>query len=210
MHAALEALAQTLALKAESEYFFTLSEGLIKVRAIESALDLGWTLQEGAPAPGSAFTIRTGAEGIKISRELRRLTVLDGSADMYVIEPFEMMLEIKARPDVGSKAHAQFDQIMPDITRVAAIPKMALLFVFDQDIYSSFSGERSSVEGRPSTHKNWFNSIFPIYSDILEYGKLSRHTKLDGNAIEFLFISIKNPIGANRILVVGARSDAEF
>lgn len=185
MHNALEDLAKTLSLKAASEPFFTLSEGLIKVRAIESALDLGWTLQEGAPAPGSAFTIRTGEIGITISRELRRLTVLDGSADMYVIEPFEMMLEIKARPDVGSKAHAQFEQIMLDINRVATTPKMALLFVFDQDIYSSFSGERSSAKGRPSLHKNWSNAIFPRYADVLELEKLNRQTNLAGSAIEF-------------------------
>lgn len=177
---------------------------------MESALSLGWTLQEGASAPGSAFTIQQLPDGLSIRRERRQLVVEDGSADLYVIAPIQMMLEIKARPDVGTKAQAQFEQMMLDVRRVAQHRSMALLFVFDPDIYTSFSGERLQVRGRPSAYRPWFNERFPRYAEVVAQTELLREFEAEGAHLALGFFPVVNPLGQPRVLAVGARVDAAF
>jgi hypothetical protein len=182
----------------------------VKVRCIEAALELGWTLQEGASAPGSAFTIERTPDGISVRRDRRLLVVEDGSADLYVVAPAQLMLEIKARPDVGTKAQAQFEQMILDIRRVAQRPNMALLFVFDADIYSSFSGERLELRGRPSVHRPWFTARFPRFADVVGNGLVLREVEAEGAQLALGFFRVTNPLGLPRVLVVGARTDATF
>ena len=61
---------------AGKELFLTLSEGLIKVRCMETALQLGWTLQEGAgnaPAGPVADYARLKNGSLEWSRAARKI-----------------------------------------------------------------------------------------------------------------------------------------
>jgi hypothetical protein len=204
------ALAKRLIDRGGMEPFFTLSEGLVKVRTLEAALDLGWVVQEGAPSPGSAYAITKTVNGVEVVKSLRRLSVADGSADLYITQPIELMLEIKTRPDIGTKAQAGFQQMKLDVRRVSQHKSMALLFLFDRGMYGSFCGENKDGRGRPSVEKDWFTNLFPSHPDVVAVSDVTVEASADGAPLSLWFCAMPNPIGPKRILVLGARTDALF
>jgi len=77
-----------------------------------------------------------------------------------------MLLEIKARPDHGTKSQAQFQEMDADVARAASNPLCALLFVFETKAYRSFSLEKEDNRGRYALAADWFNQYFPKLSMI--------------------------------------------
>lgn len=209
-NANLSTLASAFISLASRERLLTLSEGLVKIRCIEAALDLGWTVQEGAgnSPSGPVADYASGRDGAVLWRRgPRRLALANGSADVAVVEPFEMMLEIKARPDYGTKAQAQFQEMDADVARVAQNRHCAFLFVFDPKIYRSFSGEKRETRGRPAVAPHWFTGTFPPASAVGRPGGYSVTAARDGATVVMAFIEMAE---TSRIVVAGSRVDATF
>lgn len=209
----LSALATTFLSLSAGERLLTLSEGLVKVRCIEAALNLGWTVQEGAgnsPSGPVADFASTRDGAILWRRGPRRLALTDGSADVAIVDPFEMMLEIKARPDYGTKAQAQFQEMEADVARVAKDRRAAFLFVFDPRIYLSFSGEKRETRGRPPVAAHWFTANFPPAAVVAKGGHFSVMAERDGNGIAMEFLTLPFEVGSSRVVAVGARTDSAF
>ncbi len=97
--------------RASGERLLALSEGLIKVRCIEAGLSLCWIAQEGAGRSpvGDVADFLVEKDGlISWQRAERLMRPLTGSCDVTFVSPVRMSLEIKARPDFGTKSQAQF------------------------------------------------------------------------------------------------------
>jgi hypothetical protein len=121
-----------------------------------------------------------------------------------------MLLEIKARPDYGTKSQAQFQQMDADVARVAQHRECAFLFVLDPKIYLSFSGEKTETRGRPAVAAGWFTATFPPIASIPTRGYRVLESERDAAQIEVAFTAIASGSGCNRILALGCRSDASF
>jgi hypothetical protein len=213
MNRKLAALTDAFLQLASREPLLTLSEGLIKIRAAEAALSLGWTIQEGAgtspTGPVADYAaLRNGV--ITWERGDRRLQLPEGSSDLAVVEPFEMFLEIKARPDYGTKAQAQFQEMDADVARISHYTQCALLFVFDPKIYLSFSGEKREVRGRPAVANAWFIRTFPPLDAVVQAHSLDVKGFRDGARLDMTFRAIPFVGGTSRVVVLGSRQDASF
>ena len=213
MQSRLEVLADMFVQITASESLLSLSEGLIKVRCIEAALRLGWTVQEGAGCrpDGDVADYAAMRDGkVLWHRAARTLRLADGSSDVAVVDPFEMLLEIKARPDYGTKSQAQFQQMDADVERVAGNPKCALVFVFDPRIYRSFSGEKTETRGRLAVASEWFIASFPAVETI-RYDQWLLHRVLRRETYLLLrFRRCRHPSSGDTIAVFGAREDSSF
>jgi hypothetical protein len=143
-----------------------LSEGFIKVRCAEAAMSLGWTLQEGVGNKGLADFANLVDGHVTWQRGQRLLSAADGSADLAIVSPFKVILEIKARPDHGTKSQAQFEQMDMDVARVSSDLACALFFVFETKSYRSFSSEKMENRGRRALTSKWFNDCFPKLTSI--------------------------------------------
>jgi len=189
----------------------SLSEGFIKVRCLEAALALGWTVQEGAgrgpDGDVADYAVLTSGR-VVWRRAPRRLRLHEGSSDLAIVDPFEMLLEIKARPDHGTKSQAQFQQMDADVSRVAQSPQCALFFVFEPRIYLSFSGEKSEGRGRPAVAADWFTNIFPRLAAIPYEQWLMVEAHRDSNDLLLGFARCRHPSAADTITVIGARRDS--
>ena len=133
MHDEIVQFATSFVAQTETDAFLSLSEGYVKVRAMEVALKRGWKLQEGAGnAPsGSIADFLSLEQGLPVwERGPRTLSLTSGSADLTVVAPIRAMMEIKARPDYGTKSQAQFQEMECDVERVAGAADVAFLFVF--------------------------------------------------------------------------------
>jgi hypothetical protein len=120
-----------------------------------------------------------------------------------------MLLEIKARPDHGTKSQAQFQQMDADVARVAQHPECALFFVFDQRIYRSFSNEKSETRGRHAVAADWFRGCFPLLAEIATDRWLIRYADRDLAKITLAFKLATHTRADDTILVIGARGDSE-
>jgi hypothetical protein len=215
MTSRLHQFADAFVARTRHDQLLTLSEGFIKVRCAEVALGLGWTIQEGAghspygPVADYA-SIRAGR--VEWQRQSRRLKLSEGSADLAVVDPFEMLLEIKARPDYGTKSQAQFQQMDPDVARVAGNSQCAFLFVFDPKIYLSFSGEKSERRGRYAVAHRWFVGSFPKIAQLVSDQWITIEAPRNEGSPPICMIARRcsHPYGDATILVLGWRSDARF
>lgn len=211
MHPSLAQLSQAIAAAAKGEPLFTLSEGLVKVKALHAALDLGWTVQDGSSGAGQMHTLsRLHGQPIKLASSPRVLNVAEGSADLYVTAPVQMMLEIKTRPDFGSKETAQFAFILEDVERVASTPNTAFLFCFDQRLYRAFSGERADPRGRPALSSQWFHDNFIGYDEVVGNALTDTTATANGVQLDLQFHPVPGGVTGTRVIVVGARSDSSF
>lgn len=201
--------------RTRDDQLLTLSEGFIKVRCAETALALGWTIQEGAghsPKGPVADYASMDSGVIKWWRQPRKLSLAEGSADLAVIDPIEMLLEIKARPDWGTKSQAQFQQMDEDVTRIATNPKCAFFFVFDPKIYLSFSGEKLETRGRNAVANDWFVSSFPKVNAIPsnQWLQIAAIRVAESPPISMIAQRCSHHSSNETILILGWRSDARF
>lgn len=207
--------ADTFITRTRADQLLTLSEGFIKVRCVETALALGWTIQEGAGqspyGPVADYAVMD-SEGIKRWRDYRRLSLADGSTDLAIVDPLELLLEIKARPDWGTKSQAQFQHMDADVSRVVANPKCAFFFVFDPKIYMSFSGEKTETRGRSAVAAHWFVSHFPKIDAIPRNRWLQLEAIRDTQSPPLSMIAqrCEHDLSNETILVLGWRNDATF
>jgi hypothetical protein len=210
MNVNLENLVTKIASAAEHEQFFALSEGLVKVRTIEAALSLGWTVQDGASGKDVVHTLWLDASEVKIESCERVLKIEDGSADVYITAPIKMMLEIKTRPDFGSKAQAQFSEMLEDVDRVAGLKDTAFLFVFDPKLYRSFSGDKQDKRGRKALSSEWFVANFAKYEDVKKERRIASSCVVGDEKLELLFMAVGNGMRDDRVIVAGTRADSMF
>ena len=215
MPSAILQFADTFVSRTQADQLLTLSEGFVKVRCAETALSLGWTIQEGAgqspsgPVADYAF-MDSGV--IKRWRDSRRLSVADGSTDLAIVDPIELLLEIKARPDWGTKSQAQFRHMDADVSRVAANPKCAFFFIFDPKIYLSFSGEKIETRGRNAVAAQWFVRYFPKLHEIPSSRWVQCEAIRDPQLPSMSMIAqrCEHDRSNETILILGWRNDATF
>ncbi len=210
MNANIVSFVEALLPRIKLEPFITLAESLLRVRCLETALELGWTIQEGSTNPGTA-EILTKKQGVyNWQRSPRKFELDQGSYDVCIVQPCVMLLELKCRPDHGPKANAQFMEILPDVERVSTVRNSAFIFLFDPNIYRSFSGEKNSVNGRPPKGHTWFNNVFESINTTQSAGYRTKIVPF--NAIDMClgFWHVDLGSSSSRVLVCGHRMDAEF
>lgn len=205
--------ADAFVLRTHDDQLLSLSEGFIKVRCIETALALGWTVQEGAgqapDGPIADFAVMV-AGTIRWSRASRRLTLPDGSSDLAIVAPHPLLLEIKARPDRGTKSQAQFQQMDADVARIASYPQCIFFFVFDPNIYRSFSGEKTERRGRNAVASHWFVESFPKVDAIPSNRWLQIEAIRDKQNLSMVAQRCSHSRSNDTLLILGWRSDATF
>lgn len=185
-----------------------LSEGFIKIRCAEAALQLGWTLQEGVGNKGVADFARMVDGNVEWSRSARTLFAQEGSSDLAVVAPFSMLLEIKARPDHGTKSQAQFEQMDADVGRVAADATSAFFMLFETKAYRSFSAEKEEGRGRRALMAGWFNRHFPKIASVPTAEWLEVVAERVGTNLSMLFQRAVHPGADDTILVLGCQQEA--
>ncbi len=209
MNTPLAELANRFLAITQGERLIALSEGLVKIRCIEAALALGWTIQEGTTRPNEADFIREREGQLHWTRGTRVFSIADGSCDVTVVSPFQIGIEIKCRADHGVKAQALFKGIWDDVERVSKIKNMAFLFVFEPKIYLSFSGEKNERRGRKG-NSQWFISSFPPRATVASDGIHERVAQLQGVDIELGFARLGSNLKPAGVLVMGYRRDSDF
>ena len=208
MHDEIVQFTTSFVAKTEKDAFLSLSEGYLKVRAIEVALERGWTLQEGAgnTPSGSIADFLSLEQGLPVwTAGPRKLALASGSADLTVVAPIRAMLEFKARPDYGTKSQAQFQEMECDVERAAGAANVAFLFVFDEKIYRSFSGQKTESRGRPAKADKWFVANFPAASEIPIGGYLERKASRAGIPMALTFWMQSVRPSCTRIVALGMR-----
>ena len=206
-------LADTFIDKAREDLLLTLSGGFVKIRLMEAALSLGWTLQEGtgdAAGKKTADIIRLTPGSLKWKRSSRVMQLPAGSADLAILKPIQGFVEKKTRPDIGAKARAQFDEMIEDVDRVATNAACSFFFVLDEKIYRSFSGEKRERRGRPSSNSDWFIKHFEPETKLADPGWFWSTISRRDTPISLGTRRFRTVGGFVRTLVVGARDDSVF
>jgi len=158
-----------LAERSSNDFLLGLAEGHFKVAVANALLELGCELQEGSYASRQERGIKTPladfvqlVDGVvRWRRGDRQLALDDGSTDITIVWPIRLQLELKTRPDHGTKSQAQSQELVADIDRVRTTPGVAFLFVFDEKIYRSFSGMKTEARGAPSEFAGELAMLFP-------------------------------------------------
>lgn len=213
MNPHLSQLIRSFIARVSDERLLALSEGLIKVRCIEAGLSLGWTAQEGAGRSpiGDVADFLTETHGLLCwHRGPRRRRLQVGSSDVTFVSPVSMSLEIKARPDFGTKAQAQFGEMQCDVERAATTPDTAFLFVFDPKIYLSFSGGKTETRGRPAKAADWFIRNFPPLNEVVAREFLESEVAYNDQRLSLAFWARKEGNLVSGVIAVGARVDSTF
>lgn len=205
----LQELGEALLHRTAEDRLLALSEGFIKVRCAEAALDLGWTLQEGVGNKGVADFARIIDGKVRWDRGSRMLFAPEGSADLAVVAPFSVLLEIKARPDHGTKSQAQFGQMDEDVARVARDPLCAFLAFFEMKAYRSFSAEKQESRGRRALMAEWFNRNFQKAASIPADAWLNVDAERGDTMLSLLFRKAPHTGADETILVLGCQKHAD-
>lgn len=208
MTSVLHQLADAVVESCRREDFITLSEGLVKIRCLETALSLGWTIQEGVGNSGIADYATLVAGRISWSRRGRIAQLPSGSSDVAIVKPFTLLLEIKTRPDHGTKSQAQFQAMDEDVTRVASLSQTAFFFLFGKKAYLSFSGEKIETRGRKSFASEWFTKWFVPIDEIPSDQWLSKVAPRSDTEVCLEFRRCQHDRTDDSILVIGARRDS--
>lgn len=127
-------------------------EGHFKVEVLRTALSLGYHVQEPSPRPSRVFEASpSGSDGSWPSwaETDRVVRVTKGSCDLMLRrDDGHLLLELKCRPDQGSKAQAAMRELRGDLERVEQDGRFVFLAVFDEKLYRSFSDGKKDRRGR--------------------------------------------------------------
>jgi hypothetical protein len=201
-----ELLGTELMHRLSKDLLVTISEGFVKVRCMEAALSLGWTIQEGAGVSGKVRVAdyASFANGrVSWVRGMKRLSLQYGSADVAVVDPIEIFVEIKCRPDRGTKSQAQFSEMDADVARVASTPNCIFISLFDEKVYRSFSNSKVESRGRRSLLHGWFHECFPTSTDISEEAWTNRIVDRGGVGLALQFRRFRSGGGDEITMVLG-------
>src|SRR4051812_35984143 len=114
IHELLRRLIRALGVRTASDPLLALTEGHFKVEIANVLLQMKCMLQEGVPArkrkggvsvPQADFLQLVDGR-LDYSRGDRRIGFKDGSTDVSIVSPVQLQLEIKTRPDFGTKSQA--------------------------------------------------------------------------------------------------------
>jgi hypothetical protein len=165
----LEAWLLALAERTRSDPLLAHQEGHFKVEVMRTMLTLGYRLQEGAPSAALAWFAHSAPDDPSHpvwSRGPRIVRCDDGSSDVVVLKgPLVRQLELKTRCDHGTKSGAATREIDQDLARVHTSPEFVFVGVFDEQIFRSFSGDKSERRGRRPVHAD-MATMFPRMQDL--------------------------------------------
>jgi len=209
-----------LAAETINDQFLAISEGYFRVSCIKLGLRMGWIVQEGAQNQHNPKGGRTPRADylswhdghLHWERGERVVSIAEGSCDMVIVKPFQMMIECKTKPDIGTKSLVQFDSIFEDVRRVAGNRECAFLFVFDEGLYRSFSDEKEDNRGRkPSpAAARWFYNCFPKLGTLMAEGSIAFHALVDDVDIDMQSWFQRHSPHHSRVICAGGRSDASW
>jgi hypothetical protein len=212
----LSTLVETLAQRTVDDALLTLAEGHFKVAVANALLHMGCELQEGSYASRQDKGVKIAlADFVKMEGERfcwrrgdRVLSLDAGSTDVTVVCPTQLQLELKTRPDFGSKSQAQHNEIVADIDRVSTTAGVAFLFVFDEKIYRSFSGKKTETRGAPSKFSEELATLFPPIQSIAENTPITNRDRA-WRSRDLLLACYRQdlPTGIHRIFVAGVRAE---
>lgn len=208
----IELLGTELVRRLSNDLLVTISEGFVKVRCMEAALYLGWTLQEGAGVAGKIrvadYASLTGGR-VSWVRGTKRLSLEHGSADVAIADPFELFIEIKCRPDRGTKSQAQFGEMDADVERVSSMSNCLFIFLFDQKAYRAFANCKMEARGRRALLHGWFHGCFPKASDIAREAWTNRIADRGGVDLALRFRRFQSGGGDEITMVLGCRANPQ-
>ena len=165
----LEAWLLALAERTRTDPLLAHQEGHFKVEVMRTMLTLGYRLQEGAPSAALAWFAHSAPDDPSHpvwSRGPRIVRCDDGSSDVVVLKgPLVRQLELKTRCDHGTKSGAATREIDQDLARVQTSPEFVFLGVFDEQIFRSFSGNKSERRGRRPANAD-MATMFPRIEDL--------------------------------------------
>jgi hypothetical protein len=145
-------------------------EGHFKIEVLRTALSLGYRIQEPSPRADRVFEASpSGPDGSwpMWSEAPRIARVTKGSCDLVLRDDAGYLLvELKCRPDQGSKAQAAMGELRGDLERVVGDPRFMFLSVMDEQIYRSFSGDKSERRGRKASERDLVN-LFPSIDSLV-------------------------------------------
>lgn len=127
-------------------------EGHFKVQVLRTALSLDYRIQEPSSRATRVYEASpSGPDGswphwVESDRAVR---IANGSCDLMLRRgDRHLLVELKCRPDQGSKAQAAMRELRGDLERVGQDGRFVFLSVFDEKIYRSFSGGKEERRGR--------------------------------------------------------------
>ncbi len=167
------ALLADLVERTKFDWLLTHQEGHFKCEVLNSLLNIGCTIQEGRPGSDKPPQADYGRMDGEKSRSLiwdtsdRQLVFEKGSIDAAIVEPFACMFELKTRSDKGTKAQAAHDELACDMDRITEDRRVVGVFVFDRNIYRSFSGDKTETRGRKSNTPE-MASFFSKVEEVLD------------------------------------------
>jgi hypothetical protein len=88
------------------------------------------------------------------------------SADLRVIEPIRVVIELQARSAAGSQDALFSKNIVDDLNRVREGRADVFIFVCDWSIYQPLRGLRTDKRGRRATDARLMASVFPVREQV--------------------------------------------
>ncbi len=196
-------------------------EGHFKICVLRTALSLDYTVQEPSSRRAVVFEAApSGSDGSwpTWSEAPRTIRVANGSCDLMLRRGrLHLMVELKCKPDQGSKAQAGMGEMRADLVRTGKDPRFIFLSVLDEKIYRSFSASKTERRGRKSSIPE-LKAVFPPMKD-LPLGEATEVTRSAvGHVLRFWLLRQrveepaqlvsapgKRPLTIERVLVLGRR-----
>lgn len=178
-------------------------EGHLKVELMHTLLSLGYTLQEGSPRADYAnfATPHPDMPDVPVWHEGDRLIRVDGgSSDLVALKDDGFrQFELKTRCDHGTKSAAATGEIAADLHRVAREDGFTFIGVFDEQIYRSFSGDKSERRGRKASLPE-LAAVFPK-SGALVAGQMAPF-EFDFDGARFQGLAMRQDVPGNGVRVI--------
>ena len=185
-------------------------EGHLKVALMRTLLSLGYTLHEGSPRAGHAnfATPHPDMPDVPVWHEGKRLISVDGgSSDLVALKHGGFrQFELKTRCDHGTKSAAATGEIAADLHRVARESGFTFIGVFDEQIYRSFSGDKSERRGRKASLPE-LAAVFPKSGELVAGQIAPFEFDFDGSRFQGLAMRQDVPGNGVRVIVVVDREE---
>lgn len=163
-------------------------EGHFKVQVLRTALSLDYRIQEPSSRATRVYEASpSGPDGswphwVESDRAVR---IANGSCDLMLRRgDRHLLVELKCRPDQGSKAQAAMRELRGDLERVGQDGRFVFLSVFDEKIYRSFSGGKEERRGRKPSDLD-LADVFPAIDSVPVDDVLEITRAIGGIAMRF-------------------------